>query len=307
MVVVFLFKVSDDEENPHEDDKTSHKREKLTLNNGLEQQGSYIFTQSGTIFVNGFDEGGIRVDGIARDNIAGSRLNICDRVVVLCKLGSGASSVVYKALDLRDMRLVALKMVSVYERSKRRQMVRELSTLFQFLRQKRVVVDGPHVDNKGITTVPASATIPTPASTSTEASTSASASKTTTNSIASLSGDNYLLKESREYVVDFIDAFSNIDEGGVALMIEYMDGGSLQDVVIAGGCDDEASLASIAIQALTGLSFLHSCSQLHRDLKPGSYDTQSVSQSASQSVIHSSYLLYSVPYTLVFFVCYIRI
>jgi serine/threonine protein kinase len=76
-------------------------------------------------------------------------------------------------------------------------------------------------------------------------------------------------KQPYEYVVDFYDAFSNIEEGGVALMIEYMDGGSLQDIVAAGGCDDEKTLASIALQALTGLYFLHSCSQLHRDLKPG--------------------------------------
>jgi serine/threonine protein kinase len=55
----------------------------------------------------------------------------------------------------------------------------------------------------------------------------------------------------------------------VSLMIEYMDGGSLEDIVDQGGCDDEPTLANIAIQALKGLSFLHSCGQIHRDLKPG--------------------------------------
>jgi len=34
----------------------------------------------------------------------------------------------------------------------------------------------------------------------------------------------------------------------VALMMEYMDGGSLQDVVEDGGCDDEITLANIAVQ-----------------------------------------------------------
>ena len=47
-------------------------------------------------------------------------------------------------------------------------------------------------------------------------------------------------------------------------MMEYMDGGSLQDIVDHGGCDDEETLATIAQQSLYGLAFLHGCSQLHR-------------------------------------------
>lgn len=78
-------------------------------------------------------------------------------------------------------------------------------------------------------------------------------------------------KQPKDFIVDFYDAFSNIDEGGVGLMIEYMDGGSLQDIVEDGGCDNESTLATIAYQALQGLSFLHSSSQLHRDLKPSNF------------------------------------
>jgi serine/threonine protein kinase len=78
-------------------------------------------------------------------------------------------------------------------------------------------------------------------------------------------------KTPGDFIVDFYDAFSNIEEGRVALMMEYMDGGSLQDIVEHGGCDDEGTLASIALQALYGLAFLHSCQQLHRDLKPANF------------------------------------
>jgi hypothetical protein len=69
-------------------------------------------------------QAGVGAEGIVRlkkgDLIVASmvrRLPMRDRLVVLCKLGQGASSAVYKALDLTDMRLVALKMIHVNDRS----------------------------------------------------------------------------------------------------------------------------------------------------------------------------------------------
>merc|ERR1719329_1886342 len=50
-----------------------------------------------------------------------------------------------------------------------------------------------------------------------------------------------------------------------------MDGGSLQNVVEMGGMSHEPTLASIALQALKGIGFLHSCSEIHRDIKPGNF------------------------------------
>jgi hypothetical protein len=141
-------------------------------------QQSYLFTKSGTIFVDGFMEG-IRKDGIVTltngtgpdtlglslgspgagaagggimspDRTSSSllailpvgegltpRIAVNERLVIISKLGQGASSVVYKALDLVSMRLVALKMIPVFERGKRRQMVRELAAMFQMLRKKQ--------------------------------------------------------------------------------------------------------------------------------------------------------------------------
>jgi hypothetical protein len=53
---------------------------------------------------------------ITESNLAPARLVMGDRVILLCRLGQGASSVVYKALDLQSMHLVAIKMISVHER-----------------------------------------------------------------------------------------------------------------------------------------------------------------------------------------------
>lgn len=176
---------------------------------------------------------GVAEDGIVRSvHLRGEqprmrKLPMRERLTILCKLGAGASSAVYKALDLTDMRLVALKTIQVREVGKRLQMIREFSALFQLLREysRR---ESSHMPQ---------ATAARP----------------------------------EKYIVSFYDAFHNQEDGVVCLMIEYMDGGSLQEIVDAGGCDDETSLANIAVQALKGLNFLHNCNQIHRDLKPGNF------------------------------------
>jgi serine/threonine protein kinase len=57
-------------------------------------------------------------------------------------------------------------------------------------------------------------------------------------------------------------------EQTVTLVVEYMDGGSLQDIVETGGCDCEPVLANICARVLSGLAFLHAGNKLHRDIKP---------------------------------------
>jgi len=62
---------------------------------------------------------------------------------------------------------------------------------------------------------------------------------------------------------------SNMGDATVSLMVEYMNGGSLQSIADNGGCDDPATLASIASQTLKGMRFLHRGQHLHRDIKVG--------------------------------------
>jgi serine/threonine protein kinase len=51
-------------------------------------------------------------------------------------------------------------------------------------------------------------------------------------------------------VVGILDAFPNVDDDSVSVCLEYMDGGSLQDIVQSGGCQNEVVLAGIAHQVL---------------------------------------------------------
>lgn len=48
------------------------------------------------------------------------------------------------------------------------------------------------------------------------------------------------------FIVSFYDVFSDPTRGLVNLVVEYMDGGSLEDLVMAGGCSSEPVLASMA-------------------------------------------------------------
>lgn len=58
-------------------------------------------------------------------------------------------------------------------------------------------------------------------------------------------------------------------DGTISICLEYMNGGSLEDVVSSGGCQDEVVLAGISRQIIGGVSYLHSHRHIHRDIKPG--------------------------------------
>ena len=70
---------------------------------------------TGTIFVQGFNEG-IGKDGI-HYNDESSNFLLSERIIILDKIGQGASGVVYKAFDIQEMKIVAIKMISVFDRS----------------------------------------------------------------------------------------------------------------------------------------------------------------------------------------------
>jgi serine/threonine protein kinase len=67
-------------------------------------------------------------------------------------------------------------------------------------------------------------------------------------------------------LIHFIGA-SYLD-GKLSIFIEYMDSGSLQDLVDARGPMSEAVLRSVMRQSVAGLHTLHQRRQVHRDIKP---------------------------------------
>ncbi|KAL3138747.1 hypothetical protein ABBQ32_005592 [Trebouxia sp. C0010 RCD-2024] len=70
-------------------------------------------------------------------------------------------------------------------------------------------------------------------------------------------------------LVDFVGAYHEAENGQIAIVLEYMDGGSLGDVLQKVAAVPEPALAAIAAQLLPGLVHLHKKSHMvHRDIKP---------------------------------------
>ena len=156
----------------------------------------------------------------------------------LCLLGCGASATVKEAIHVPSFTLVALKMMPIYNQEKRKHVGRELAVLYKNLAELSLV-------DESLDRMPSS-----------ESETSSATSLVRSLSAEAKSGRS-------QYVLAMYDAFANPRSGLINLVVEYMDGGSLADLVANGGCQDEGVLADIATQVLKGLYFLHTKLHMH--------------------------------------------
>lgn len=172
--------------------------------------GLRITAQSNTVFSN-HEQDKLSLEG-ARSSFVGGGVAtpMQDRVVLLGRLGEGATGVVFRAFDLLDLRLVAVKVIPVHDQCKRRQLVHELSSLFDGLKARRRTKS---TDLR-----------------SSHSSTLAAASPKN-HSWASREANRNSIRDKMpgsENVLDFIDAFVSKEAATLSLVVEYMDGGSLQ-------------------------------------------------------------------------------
>ncbi|GMF21717.1 unnamed protein product [Phytophthora fragariaefolia] len=201
---------------------------------------SFDFSATGRLQTQGFeiDTRGIanapfahsqpqRQADVEKAKTAAETISTKDYLLLLGELGHGAGGKVYKALYMPTFRLVAVKVIRVYDQKKRHQMVRELKSLY-------------------VNFVP----------------------------LATATFDS-TTKAACEELVVFYDAYTNPEVGSVSIVLEYMDGGSLEDYVQSAteggegkaGCLSEKEIANVAACGLKGLAFLHEHHQLHRDIK----------------------------------------
>ncbi|ETV78257.1 serine/threonine protein kinase, variant 1 [Aphanomyces astaci] len=184
---------------------------------------SFDFTAEGKLQSHGFE---INTDGITSipfqtggkpsTTLPMLLFGTKESLVLLNELGHGASGKVYKALYLPTFKLVAVKIIRVYDQKKRHQMLRELKSLYaNFV------------------------------------------------SLHETAGRGAACQD----LVMFYDAFTNPEIGSVSIVLEYMDGGSLEDILHSRTPCAEPTIAAIATSVLKGLAFLHENHQLHRDIK----------------------------------------
>uniref|UniRef100_A0A7S1UCH8 mitogen-activated protein kinase kinase n=1 Tax=Phaeomonas parva TaxID=124430 RepID=A0A7S1UCH8_9STRA len=162
-------------------------------------------------------------------------LPLTDRLVVLSKLGEGASAHVFKCYDLEFQEIVAVKVIPIFNVSKRGQFMHELEALRSSLEDQELHESPQSYVEKLEPTE---------------------------------DGQLPAVEAGIPFLLRFKDAFCNREEATIALTMEHMDGGSLEDIVDTGGLRFEPTIASIAYQVLLGLRLLHHKGQLHRDLKP---------------------------------------
>ncbi|KAJ8605559.1 hypothetical protein CTAYLR_000134 [Chrysophaeum taylorii] len=152
-------------------------------------------------------------------------------LVPLDELGRGAGGCVQRALHVPSGVIVAVKKIAIDDERRRKQMVLELRALHG-LKGTALAARVHHgLDTSG-----------------------------TTSHGSSPVGSRY--------VVDFFDTYVEPATNSLGLVLEFMNGGSLNDHRRRGTPVDERLLSRVAFCVLSALAYIHSRRELHRDVKP---------------------------------------
>ncbi|KAJ4959419.1 hypothetical protein NE237_026530 [Protea cynaroides] len=87
-----------------------------------------------------------------------------------------------------------------------------------------------------------------------------------------------LKRVDSQYVVKchgVLDNGTDVESGDLCFVMEYMEGGSLHDVVRVHGQLPEKDISNVAKRVLEGLKYLHEMQIVHRDIKPSNLLTNS--------------------------------
>ncbi|KAL4155886.1 hypothetical protein PRNP1_007987 [Phytophthora ramorum] len=156
------------------------------------------------------------------------------------KLGKGAGGTVFLSLYLPTLKLVAVKEVVVYQEEDRHMVKRELHALHDNLAS--IDADAPLSGSEGFS----------------------SSDMLKHHFLSGLKPRNSLCP----YLVTFYGAFLKPAKCAVSVVMEFMDMGSVQDLLDANITVSEDVLRHAAFCCITALDHMHSQRMVHRDVKP---------------------------------------
>lgn len=168
---------------------------------GLSLYKTASFDVDGDCFIKG--DIAIHSTGVAMRDSPKTFTVVFEELRVGETIGRGCSSYVQRAVHLPTRTPLALKVFNLFDKAKRDQLIKEITTLYD-------------------------AQCPS--------------------------------------LVTFYGAFYR--EGAITIALEYMDGGSLSNVLHQVGAISERALANITFQVLWGLAYLKLEKRVHRDIKP---------------------------------------
>lgn len=178
-----------------------HRKLKRGLSVAILDSVEESYIADGEVFVK--DNVAINATGIAMRNNPKTFSLVYDDIEISETIGRGSSSVVVHGEHRPTGTPLALKVINLFDKSKRDQLIREICTLYD-------------------------AQCPS--------------------------------------LITFYGAFYR--EGTITIALEYMDGGSLANVLDQVGPIPEEVLASMCFQILWGLAYLKHDKRVHRDIKP---------------------------------------
>ncbi|KAF2300134.1 hypothetical protein GH714_009391 [Hevea brasiliensis] len=190
----------------------------FSVGSTLDPSDSYMLSDGGTVNLLSRSYGVYNINELGLQKCTSSPVDETDHsektyrcasqeMRIFGAIGSGASSVVQRAIHIPTHRILALKKINIFEKEKRQQLLTEIRTLCE--------------------------------------------------------------APCYEGLVEFHGAFYTPDSGQISIALEYMDGGSLADMLRVRKRIPEPVLSHMFQKLLHGLSYLHGVRHLvHRDIKP---------------------------------------
>ena len=195
---------------------------------------------------------------------ASSRLTKNTVEVDFQEIGRGASGRVSKALFAPTLTLVAIKRIEIKDAITRKVVGQELKFLYEVARSDLIstlptesddgTLESPKLSLQNIDIIAGNNSLQSPPCTT------------------DLEGSSTVLETVRTakspYIISFYDAYVDPEYGAVCLVLEYMNAGSIQNMLTDGRKFNEDDAAVVAFSVLHALIELHSRNILHRDIKP---------------------------------------